>query len=286
MKKTKIGIIGYGKLGSNLLGPIIEKHELLWVHPKKSKSEVSEKQFGLLASISIPELIIISVNDSEIESAAKTLSKILGNDLKNVWVVHCSGVLPVSILSSCEKKGAKTACIHPYQTFYYKDDSALKGIGWTIETKNNPSFLQSFIKSLGGNPYVITGISKNKKVFHHLSAVFASNFLITVLSGAGSLEESAGMKWGNFIPPIVETTKNNVYESLKNSGEIPLTGPIARADSETVKLHLKSLKNNKYLLNTYIYLSLATLETAKAYKIISKQKFAEIKEILLVSLKD
>jgi len=128
--------------------------------------------------------------------------------------------------------------------------------------------------------------SKNIKVLHHLSAVFASNFLSTVLAGAGSLEELSGMNWEDFLPLIIETTRNNNFKSLSKSEKIPLTGPIARADVDTIKLHLKSLRNHTNLLNIYIYLSLATLETAKQYEIINKQKFAEIKEILLSSLID
>lgn len=295
MKKIKIGIIGYGKLGSVLAEAVSKNYKLLWVIDKsKATREIIYKKFNdrieILSNISdaltIPDLIILSVNDSNIETLAKNLTVTLHNKLKDVWVLHCSGVLPVSVLSSCDKRGAKTACIHPFQTFYFPDASILKNIGWTIETKHDPEFLQSFITLLGGKPVLLPIKSKQTKVLHHLSAVFASNFLSTILSGAGSLEELSEMNWNDFLPPIIETSKNNNYKSLSNSEKIPLTGPIARADINTIKTHLKALSNHRTLRNTYIYLSLATLETAKHYRIINKQKFAEIKEILLSSLID
>jgi len=295
MKKIKISIIGYGKLGSVLAEAVSKINKLLWITDngqidrisvfKKFKRKTSINQ-KITEIISVPEIIILSVNDSNIEYVAKNLSIFLQEKLKDVWVVHCSGVLPVSVLSSCEMMGAKTACIHPFQTFYYPDVSVLKNIGWTIETKHNPEFLKSFIKQLDGKPILLPIKSEQTKVLHHLSAVFASNFLTTVLAGAGSLEELSGMNWKDFLPPIIKTTMKNNFKSQSNSDKIPLTGPIARADVETIKLHIKTLSNHSSLRNSYIYLSLATLETAKHYRIINKQKFAEIKEFLLSSLND
>ncbi|OGU11095.1 MAG: hypothetical protein A2X61_00275 [Ignavibacteria bacterium GWB2_35_12] len=295
MKKIKIGIIGYGKLGSVLAEAVSKKYKLLWVVEKDiTKTNLIKSTLknninfysSVPIFIPIPDIIIISVNDSEIKSVANEIAISWHYKLKDIWVIHCSGVLPVSVLSSCEKRGAKTACIHPFQTFYHPDASVLKNIGWTIETKHNPELLKTLITQLGGKPMSIPIESKNIKVLHHLSAVFASNFLSTVLAGAGSLEELSGMNWEDFLPLIIETTRNNNFKSLSKSEKIPLTGPIARADVDTIKLHLKSLRNHTNLLNIYIYLSLATLETAKQYEIINKQKFAEIKEILLSSLID
>ncbi|MCL5990746.1 MAG: DUF2520 domain-containing protein [Bacteroidetes bacterium] len=292
---TTCGIVGYGKLGSILAEAVSKKNRLLWIidNNKKQRELIYKKFYKRISiyykisnTISIPDIIIISANDSHIEYVAKNLSIVFENKLKDVWVVHCSGVLPVSVLSSCEKLGAKTACIHPFQTFYYPEISVLKNIGWSIETNHNPQLLQSFITQLGGKPVLLPYGNKQIKVLHHLSAVFASNFLSTVLAGAGSLEEMSGMNRKDFLPQIIDTTIRNNFKSLSKSEKIPLTGPIARADVITIKTHLKSLSNHRTLRNTYIYLSLATLETAKHYRIINKQKFAEIKEILLSSLKD
>ncbi|TAL67576.1 MAG: DUF2520 domain-containing protein [Bacteroidetes bacterium] len=293
MKKITIGIIGYGKLGSVLAEAVSKKFKLFWITDNgQIQTDSIFKKFQRKTSInhkiseiiSVPDIIILSVNDSNIEYVAKNLSIFLKDKLKDVWVVHCSGVLPLSILSSCEKFGAKTACIHPFQTFYFPDVSILKGIGWTIETKHKPEFLKSFIKLIGGKSYLLQNVKKNTKVLHHLSAVFASNFLSTVISGAGTLERIAGMKPEEFLPHIIDTTIRNNLKSMSETLRFPLTGPIARGDIETIKLHLESLRNHSNLLNTYIYLSLATLETAKKSKLITKQKFAEIKEILLTSL--
>lgn len=232
----------------------------------------------------MPEIIILAVNDSSIESVSNEIAVILGKKLENIWVVHCSGVMPVSILSACSKQGAKTGCIHPFQTFYSPHPKLIKDIGWTIDTKHNPKVPVNFIKQIGGKPFLIPKGRKNAKILHHLSAVFVSNFFSTIISNAGELESLAGLKWNKFFPQIINTTLKNNLKSLSGNNKFPLTGPIARGEITTIKEQLKSLKNNSTLLNTYIYMSLATLETAKKRKLITKQKFAEIKEILVTSL--
>jgi len=62
------------------------------------------------------------------------------------------------------------------------------------------------------------------------------------------------------IPPIVKTTLENNLHSLSDEKEMPMTGPFARGDFETIRLHLESLKKEPELLKIFCYLSLAANE--------------------------
>jgi predicted short-subunit dehydrogenase-like oxidoreductase (DUF2520 family) len=297
MRRTlnfKCGIIGAGRLGSVLAQALSKKMALKWIVLRSEKSRISVSKIiktdveifsSIKKNLSLPDIIILTVGDSKIEQVAVQLANKFGKELRGKYVIHCSGVLPVSVLDSCRKAGAKTACCHPYQTFYESSPETLIDISWGVETRDTYYILENFVKALGGKPLKLSYKDRAEKALYHISAVFASNFLSTVVTGAELIASKAELPWKNFLPRIINTTIEN---NLKVSDKVlfPLTGPIVRGDVETLRLHINSLSKYPSLLNIYCYLSLATLETAKLNKLLTKQKFGEIKDFLVSYLFD
>ncbi len=292
--KFKCGVIGVGKLGSVLVQALSRKGALNWIIEKSHKAVpfINEEintgikcYSSINKKIILPDFIFLTVNDSGIEDVSDRLADVFGQKLSGKYVIHCSGVLPVSVLESCRRAGAKTACCHPYQTFYEPSPDILNDISWGVETKDSFDILEKIINNLGGRALKLSYKNKAEKALYHISAVFASNFLSTAVTGSELISSKASLPWNDFLPKIINTTIGN---NLKVTDKIrfPLTGPIARADLETIRLHVKTLKKYPSLLNIYCYLSLATLETAKINKLITKQKFGEIKEFLVSYLFD
>jgi predicted short-subunit dehydrogenase-like oxidoreductase (DUF2520 family) len=228
----------------------------------------------------IPDFIIISVPDKNINSVSVELAKKFSEKLKNIPIFHTSGIHCSELIIECKNCGAITASVHPYQTFYKPSKDLLSGIGWGIESKFDLNIFIEFVKMLKGNYHILK--TKEEKIKYHLSAVKASNFLNALLSSTISSLKDIDLSFDDFAMPIIRQTIINTIDSYhNNTNSMPLTGPIARGDLESIKLHLSTLKNNPDLLIQYIYHSLATLEIAKNQNIISENVYNEIKTELI-----
>ena len=118
--------------------------------------------------------------------------------------------------------------------------------------------LDSLCKKLGAKPLAIP---PGDRPIYHAAAVFASNYLITVLAAA----EELFAKWAdkeedarNAVMPLVNGTVANF---AKLGAQKAFTGPIARGDVETIKSHLQTLPGE--FIEKYKMLGLQTVELAR-----------------------
>ncbi len=235
--------------------------------------------FDLSPDTYLPDFIIISVPDKNISSVSLELSENYNKLLKSVPIIHTSGIYPSDLLNECKNCGAITASVHPYQTFYSPSLDLLSGIGWGIESEFDKNIFIEFVKMLGGNYHILK--SKEEKIKYHLSAVMSSNFLNSLLSSVISSLKNIGLSFDDFALPIIEQTLRNSINSYHlNSNRMPLTGPIARGDIESIKLHLSAITDSPEILIQYVYHCLATLEIAKNQNIIDENVYLEIKKVL------
>ncbi|GAB5466620.1 MAG: hypothetical protein Kapaf2KO_20560 [Candidatus Kapaibacteriales bacterium] len=152
------------------------------------------------------------------------------------------------------------------------------GIGWGVEA-NMDIFLsfEKLIEKIGGKAINMTGITNEKKALYHATAVAASNFVTSSIKLAKSFADELGVSALDLIAPIAKTTLDNNIMSL-NDNYSPLTGPIARGDFETVRMHLESIKNQS-LKQSYILMARATLDLEKSKK--SKEELKRWEQLFL-----
>lgn len=281
------GIIGAGHLGTalalglnsiDLLDFVVARNEV------KAKKLIelgipNEKIVDNINKISsIPQVLFFAVNDKAIiETAAQLSSRF--DDFHGKLVGHCSGVADISELNSLKDKGAKLFSAHPYQTFFYPDVTAFNDIYWLIDSSiGQLEQLELIIKKLNG--YYVYSNSNIDKVKYHASAVVASNFLTPLFSLAKDLAFESGIDPEKFLMPIMLQTLKNNFKSLNEKDALPLTGPIARSDIETIKRHLDSLEFDKNTKNAYIGFALASLTIAKSSGVINETDYIELIELL------
>jgi len=119
------------------------------------------------------------------------------------------------------------------------------------------------------------------KVLYHAAAVFACNYLVTLVKLALDLWLDFGVsskEATRALLPLLTGTINNI----DNIG-LPdcLTGPVARGDSDTIERHLRALETRSpYLLTTYKELGLQTIPIALAKGKVNEQKAEEMKALL------
>ncbi len=200
---------------------------------------------------------------------------------KEQSVVHCSGAHSIDILEPAKQRGANTGCFHPLQTFASVDQAIenIPGSTFAIEAEEPLlDVLKEMATTLEGDWVTLKA---GDKVLYHAAAVFACNYLVTLVKVATDL-------WQTFQVPPEQAVKalmpllRGTLSNIENVG-LPncLTGPIARGDMGTISRHLKSLeKQAPPLLNIYKELGRQTIPIALAKGRIDLQRAEELKALL------
>jgi predicted short-subunit dehydrogenase-like oxidoreductase (DUF2520 family) len=225
------------------------------------------------------ELIFITTPDDVI---AQVCGEVQWREGKSV--VHCSGAHSVDILESAKKLGAAVGSFHPLQTFADVDQAIqnLPGSTFALEAEEPLLTTQKELTRLLNGNWVV--LKPGDKVLYHAAAVFACNYMVTLVKLALDLWQNFGVSSKDAtraLLPLLEGTINNI----DNVG-LPdcLTGPVARGDSGTIERHLSALETRSpALLTTYKELGLQTIPIALAKGKVSDQKAEEMK--VLLSLK-
>jgi predicted short-subunit dehydrogenase-like oxidoreductase (DUF2520 family) len=226
------------------------------------------------------DIVFITTPDDRIERVCKTIAT-NGGFKKDAVVLHCSGALPSTILSSARACGATVGSLHPLQSFASTtfDRNPFTGIITDVEGDAAAVALaQQIATDLGARSLPI---KTDAKTLFHASAVVASNYLVSVLDLAFAFMGEAGVSrkkaWG-VLKPLVDGTLSNVGKV-----GIPdaLTGPIARGDVETVTCHIRAIEEKTpALLSLYKTLGQHTITVALAKGSLEENAAATLKKIL------
>jgi len=180
-------------------------------------------------------------------------------------VVHCSGAHSIDILEPAGELGAAVGSFHPLQTFADVSQAIenLPGSTFALEAEEPLLSLLKDLASLLNGSFV--ELKPGHKVLYHAAAVFACNYLVTLVKLALDLWRDFGVssqEATRALLPLLQGTINNIG----NIG-LPscLTGPVARGDLGTIEQHLSALEaKDPALLATYKELGLQTISIALA----------------------
>jgi predicted short-subunit dehydrogenase-like oxidoreductase (DUF2520 family) len=229
----------------------------------------------------VAEMVFITTPDDVI---AEVCGKVQWH--KGQSVLHCSGAHSVDILEPAKEPGAAVGSFHPLQTFADVDQAIknLPGSTFALEAEEPLlSTLKELVHLLNGN-WVRLG--SGDKVLYHTAAVFACNYLVTLVKLALDLWKDFGVsskEATRALLPLLKGTLNNI----DNIG-VPdcLTGPIARGDLGTIERHLRALDaKDPSLLTTYKELGLQTIPIALAKGKVNEQKAEEMRALLSLKRK-
>jgi len=193
-------------------------------------------------------------------------------------VAHCSGFLTSDELVSIRKKGGSVASFHPLQTFTNGSDSdGFKDINISLEGDPKAvELLQKVILDLEAN---VLFLDQNQKSILHISAVFLSNYLITLGSIAERLiQKSIPGRDLSLLHPLLLQTASNL---AKNKPAWALTGPVSRGDVQTVSKHLEMLNRDTDILKVYKLLGAEAMRIAENNGALPDDSMSELKKLLL-----
>jgi len=282
----KTGFMGAGTTGTALAVRLSEKGwPVEGVYSRALSS--AEKLARLLPNcrvhhtsqelVDVAEMVFITTPDDVIAQVCREIRWHKGQS-----VLHCSGAHSVDILEPAKKLGAKVGSFHPLQTFADTDQAManLPGSTFGLEAEEPLLSVLKELTSLLDGSWV--ELKPGDKVLYHVAAVFACNYLVTLVRLALDLWKDFGVtsrEATRSLLPLLRGTLNNIDSiGLPNC----LTGPVARGDLGTIDRHLDALDaKNPSLLAAYRELGRQTIPIALAKGKINGQKAEEMKALLL-----
>ncbi len=201
---------------------------------------------------------------------------------KEQSVIHCSGADSAAILAPARSAGAVTGVFHPLQTFASPGWQILPGTAFALEAEEPLlSSLKKMAADLGG---CWIELEAGNRMVYHAAAVFACNYLVTLVSLASDLWRSFGVPKEQAIPALLPLLRGTINNIDVLGIPVALTGPIARGDSGTIIKHLAALSRvAPELVATYRELGLKTIPIALNKGGIDKAQADKLRAILAVN---
>jgi predicted short-subunit dehydrogenase-like oxidoreductase (DUF2520 family) len=265
-----VTIIGAGAVGRSIALALF--YSGVKIHGVYSLSGTSAVQIGkrvkalhcgmLSASSEIGSIVLLCIPDAKIKETATMLARILPS-LHTGVVIHTSGARSSAELVPLKGKRCSLGSFHPMQTFPHKKITSFNGVWCAIEgDKAALAVCRQLARKLHAHAFVI---SKEVKVLYHIAGVFASNYVVTLMSVIQDLAVQSGIPekniWKIFRPIIEQAVRNTVQRSPAEA----LTGPIIRGDTETIVQHLTALSSGAaaHLAPLYSALGIEAVRLAK-----------------------
>jgi predicted short-subunit dehydrogenase-like oxidoreductase (DUF2520 family) len=188
--------------------------------------------------------VLLCVPDAEIAAAAAALAP-------GALVGHASGATGLDVLAPHEAFG-----LHPLMTIT-DAGGRFAGAGAAVagSTDRALAFAHGLARDLGMRA---VAVGDADRAAYHAAASMASNFLVTLETGAERLAASAGVE-RELLVPLVRAA----VENWAGTGAAALTGPIARGDEATVALQRDAIAGRApELLELFDALAAATRDLA------------------------
>ncbi len=194
---AKLGFVGTGTVGSALARLFAEKgYAVAAIYDTNSAAakRLTLEIRSTLAAISAQavadasDIVFITTPDSAISSVAGSVTWRAGQA-----VVHCSGADSSLALKSASDSGAHAGVFHPLQTFASVEQAMSDLVGATIGIEAGEpllSTLKQMASALGASSIVV---KLEDKALYHASAVFVSNYVVTLAKLATDLWKTRGI---------------------------------------------------------------------------------------------
>lgn len=194
---------------------------------------------GDMAAMRPARVWLLAVSDDQIAPACAALAQ--AHDLKDAVVFHCSGAKASSELQVAAHAGALVASVHPIRSFADPEAVANAFAGTFCGIEGDADALALLGPALEAIGARLVPIDARAKTVYHAAAVFASNYLTTVLDAALRAYQAAGVPEDvarELARPLATETMANVF---RLGPAAALSGPVARGDHATVTRQQEAL---------------------------------------------
>jgi len=267
--RPRLGFVGTGAVATTLSRALVSAgYAVVAIHGRDRRR--AENLVQTLAGAQVAErrqdvadgsdLVVLAVPDDAIASVSESIAWNPGRA-----VVHCNGAASCGLLQNAAVAGAEIGVFHPLQSFANPEQATdrLRGCAFRIEASGERlrNWLEEMALALGGHPLTFTA----DPTLYHVSAVLASNYLVTLLDLASTLWPKLGVTREEGLQALLPLVRGTVENVAQIGIPAALTGPIARGDVGTVTHHLAALREvAPLILPVYKQLGLRAVEVALA----------------------
>ncbi|HYD81368.1 MAG TPA: Rossmann-like and DUF2520 domain-containing protein [Paucimonas sp.] len=238
-----LSFIGCGHLGKTL-GRLWTRAGILSVQDILTRSTAGAAEAAAYVGAGRPvadyadlepaDIFLIATPDDSVGAACEALA---GTGLPGPGsiVFHCSGSLPSSVLAAASRCGAAVASLHPIRSFAAPDRVAENFAGTYCGTEGDEAALTVLVPAfaaIGAHP---VSIDAGRKVLYHAAAVFAANYLSTLLGVAQDAYVATGVAPDEALKMMEPLVRESIDNIFRLGPARALSGPIARGDMETVE---------------------------------------------------
>jgi predicted short-subunit dehydrogenase-like oxidoreductase (DUF2520 family) len=187
---------------------------------------------GALAFLAVPDRVVTPFA-SEISQAGPGLPA-------TIAFVHLSGALDLGALAPLAERHP-VGSFHPLQSFPYPHPpSSFRGIVVAVDAGSEQLLkrLRRLARLLGARP---RRVDDSQRVAYHAAAVFASNYVVTLLNVAVRMLQQIGWTEREAALALRPLAQEVVADVARRGPTAALTGPVRRGDVNTVNRHLQAL---------------------------------------------
>ena len=267
--RLRVGVIGAGKVGV-VLGAALARagHRLVAV---SAVSETSVQRAARMlpgvprkdppAVLAGADLTLLTVPDDALPDLVTGLAA-TGAPLEGRLLAHASGRYGIGVLSPAARLGALPLALHPVMTFAGRPDDLdrLAGICFGVTAPDQlRTVAEALVIEMGGEPVFI---EEENRPLYHAALASGANHLVTLVVQAAELLSKAGVPDPQrMLTPLLTAALDNALQL----GDAGLTGPVARADADTVASHVAALREaSPEALRAYVALARLTADRALA----------------------
>jgi predicted short-subunit dehydrogenase-like oxidoreductase (DUF2520 family) len=242
-----VGIVGSGRAGLGLaLALRRARVRVAGVHGRRERPV--PRGVTLTVGAAPPWLrdvrvVLLAVRDDALAPCVNDLAR-AGGPLRGQVVLHLSGALTHDVLRPLQALGAATGSMHPLMTVSADPVQAarhFRGATFVLEGDLDAVLVaDALARRLGGVPVTL---APERKPAYHAGAVFASNYVVTMLAVAARLLAAAGLEPQAAVAALVPLARATLDNVAAAGPAGALTGPVARGDVATVRRHLAALRH-------------------------------------------
>ncbi len=205
------------------------------------------------------DLVLLTVPDDVLPELVRGLAT-TDSFVPGQLVAHCSGRHGLAVLTPASEVGALPLALHPVMTFTGTSVD-LKRLQGAVFGVTAPAGLlpiaDALVIEVGGEP---VRVLDEQRVLYHAALAHAANHLVTLVAQSSDLLRAAGVSEpSRVLGPLLSAALDNAL----GSGDLALTGPVARGDAGTVAAHLAAISaTSPEAAATYRSLARATASRA------------------------
>lgn len=250
-KPATLSIIGCGKVGQTLGRLWHDNHAVEIQDILNQSAESGAKAIAFIgtgqiannyADLRPADIFLIAAPDDQIAICCEALANADCLSTDSI-VFHCSGALPSSILQAASAHDAAIASIHPIRSFAVPEKIIHDFTGTYCGVEGDQHALDMLTPLFTAIGAQLVTIKSEEKILYHAAAVFASNYLVTLLDTAVQTYGKAGIPQDIALKMMASLVRETTENVLKIGPQQALTGPIVRGDIKAVLSQYRAVKS-------------------------------------------